>query len=138
MALFEKSLSSYFIIVLYSLMKRSVRCIYKRGQRRGTRKQSLIYSQVLERQSHEGPHGRECKGSRLKQARGEQMESTRTHGQVGVSVEYPSKRHDGISLEDTKSQKGECKKENLWQGLPHHMGTPGRLDEASIVCFGRC
>ena len=90
--------------------------------RRGTGKQSLLYSQVLERQSPQakkGSYGRHCQGSGLTQAGGGRWGAeSENHGQVpllGLKGVH-KKRCEGISLmhlDLSRSLSGRIRKENL-------------------------
>lgn len=70
---------------------------------------------------------------------GRSRERVRTPGQVTLlgSGEYTSQRHDGISLlhlNAVRSQSGEDRRANSWQGQPCHSGIPGHLDGVHTDC----
>ena len=101
------------------------------GGHRGLGKQSLLYSQALERQSHctlREVTGEEGQESGLNQAGGEPRERAKTHGQAPlwkVRVEYARKgmREFPWCMRMLLGHgQGQAEKKTLWCDPPYHTG----------------
>ena len=105
----ENSLSPCCASVLYSFMRWSVRCGHKRGHRTDARKQHFLYTQVPERQGHEGASRGERHGSWLSQVGGELRKSEglrACEGQGGV-LSKKCQRIASVCLDVTRYRGGQ-------------------------------